>query len=289
MASRLSAGQFYGEVALRRNVAGLILTETEYRSDASFPRHSHDLAYFSFLVGGAHHEQVARKEVRYRPFVGNFHPLGEEHSGLVCGGSRLFVMELDQRWVARVPGPDMMPGAGLTLEGDAAVQLAARLFHEFRLDDPCSPLAIEGLACEMLAAAARTRQADTHRPRWLARVEELLREEADGRPDLAHIAEEAGVHPMHVARVFRRCHGTSVGAYLRRLKIEAACAWLARPGASLAEVAVGLGFTDQSHFTRTFKAAIGVTPGRFRDVAVGRRRSVSREASPVQDEPARHA
>jgi len=75
-----------------------------------------------------------------------------------------------------------------------------------------------------------------------------------------------------VARVFRRHHGLSMGGYLRRLKVESACASLARPGASLADVAAGLGFTDQSHFTRTFKAATGLTPGRFRDAALGRRR-----------------
>lgn len=281
---RLSPGQFYGAVARRRTVSGLILTETRYDADAAFPDHSHDLAYFSFLVTGAHVERVARAENDYRPFAANFHPTGEEHSGCVRGGSRMLVLELDESWLARVPGRDMLPGQGLTVPGLESVQLAARLFHEFHLADPCSALAIEGLACELLAAAARRRERATRRPAWLARVEELLHVESHGRMGLAHLAREAGVHPMHLARVFRQQHGMSMGAFARRRKIEAACAALARPGASLAEIACALGFSDQSHFTRTFRSATGLTPGRFRAAALGRRApGAPGRASSVQD------
>jgi AraC family transcriptional regulator len=281
---RLTAGQFYGDVAVRRVVNGLILTETRYGTNAAFPRHSHDLAYFSFLITGAHVERVARRERDYRPFAAILHPTSEEHAGEVRGGSRMFVLELDGSWLARVPGSDVVPGDGLVLEGGASVGLAARLYHEFLIDDACSPLAIEGLACEMLAAAARRRAGTPDRPAWLRRVEDLLHEDGCGRMNLARIAAEAGVHPMHLTRVFRRHHGTSMGGFLRRLKIESACSLLARPGASLADVAVGLGFTDQSHFTRAFKAAVGVTPGRFRDAAAGRRRAARPvQASLVQD------
>jgi AraC family transcriptional regulator len=277
----LAAGQFYGEVAVRRAVGGLLLSETRYPADASFPRHSHDRAYFSVLIGGAHVEQVAHEELDYRPFVATFHPSGEEHAGVVRGGSRMFVLELDPEWLSRVAADEAIPADGLTLQGSAPVQLTARLYHEFLREDGGSALDIEELACEMVAEAARSRTVESVPPRWLARVEDLLHAETDGRLDLAHIAGEAGVHPMHVTRVFRRHHGVSMGAFLRRLKVETACAWLARPGSSLADVAARLGFTDQAHFTRTFKAATGLTPGRFRDAALGRARGS--RASGVQD------
>jgi AraC family transcriptional regulator len=275
---RLTAGQFYGAVALRRTVAGLIVSETRYDADAAFPYHSHDLAYFSFLIAGTHVERIARTERGDRPFAAHFHPIGEEHSGHVRGGSRLFVLELGESWLARVPGREVLPGEGRVLPGIESVQLAARLFHEFHQGDPCSPLAIEGLACELLAAAARCHDRASRRPAWLTRVEELLHAETCGRLDLARVAGEAGVHPMHLTRVFRRHHGMSLGAFARRLKIEAACAALARPQESLADIACGLGFTDQSHFTRTFKAATGLTPGRFRGAVLGRRASFVQDA-----------
>ena len=274
--ARLSAGEFYGQVAARRTVAGLILTETCYRTDAGFPVHSHDLPYFCFLVTGANVEQIARCELDYRPFATVFHPGGEEHSGLVRAGSRLFVLELPPGWVARVPGAESVPRTGQILPGRGSLQLAARLYHEFHLGDAGSLLAIEELAGEMLALAARSGGLGTTRPVWLSRVEDLLHAErlhaeTDGRVDLLRIAREARVHPVHVARVFRRHHGLSMGAYRRRLKVEAACSALARPGSSLASVAAELGFVDQSHFTRTFKALTGLTPGRFRAAVVSAR------------------
>jgi hypothetical protein len=107
----------------------------------------------------------------------------------------MFVLELGQAWVSRVADGKALPAEGGTLQGVASVQLIARLYHEFVRGDDCSPLAIEGLACEVLAVAAHSRQVETPRPRWLERVEDLLHETADGGGS-RHIADEAGVHPI---------------------------------------------------------------------------------------------
>jgi AraC family transcriptional regulator len=58
--------------------------------------------------------------------------------------------------------------------------------------------------------------------------------------------------------------GVSVGDYVRRLRLEWAANELATSELPLADVAIGAGFVDQSHFTRAFKRHTGVTPGRFR-------------------------
>ena len=76
----------------------------------------------------------------------------------------------------------------------------------------------------------------------------------------------AGVHPVHLARTFRREYGVTVGEYARALRLDWAQALLSDPDLSLAEVAAGAGFADQSHFTRAFRAYAGVTPGRYREL-----------------------
>jgi AraC family transcriptional regulator len=72
------------------------------------------------------------------------------------------------------------------------------------------------------------------------------------------------VHPARLARGFRHVWGESVGERLRRLRLEAARDALARPGSDLAEVAHACGFADQSHLTRAFRRAFGLTPGAYR-------------------------
>ena len=119
----------------------------------------------------------------------------------------------------------------------------------------------------MLAWASRRRAEQARRsgsPPWLTRAEQLLRDRFNEHVSVSTVAREIGVHPIHLARVFRAHFGDSVGAFLRRLRIEWAAARLAASESSLAEIAAGAGFADQSHFTRTFKRHLGVTPGQFR-------------------------
>ncbi len=58
--------------------------------------------------------------------------------------------------------------------------------------------------------------------------------------------------------------------YARGLCLDWASAQLALRDVSLAEVAAGAGFADQSHFTRAFRAYTGVTPGRYRELLLRR-------------------
>jgi AraC-like DNA-binding protein len=68
----------------------------------------------------------------------------------------------------------------------------------------------------------------------------------------------------HLARAFREHYGCSIGEYVRRLRIEAACEELSRANKPLSAIAAAAGFYDQAHFTNVFKAHVGVTPGQFR-------------------------
>lgn len=75
-----------------------------------------------------------------------------------------------------------------------------------------------------------------------------------------------GLTRYELARQFRSAFGTSPYRFLTMRRLDAARARL-KPGAVLADVAVDSGFADQAHFTRTFKAAYGLTPGRYARLA----------------------
>ncbi len=81
---------------------------------------------------------------------------------------------------------------------------------------------------------------------------------------LAAVAELADVHPVSLARAFRRTYHCTVGDYVRRLRIELACQKLTGSDASLVEIALSAGFSEQSHFSRTFKRLTGLTPSEYR-------------------------
>ena len=101
-------------------------------------------------------------------------------------------------------------------------------------------------------------------PSWLKRARNLLNDQFHRGPSLAEIAAAVDVHPVHFASTFRKHFGSSVGEYLRRLRVEFACRRLATSGEPLAEIAVTAGFADQSHLARQFKRAYGTSPGQWR-------------------------
>jgi AraC-like DNA-binding protein len=72
----------------------------------------------------------------------------------------------------------------------------------------------------------------------------------------------SGLSRYSVARHFRACLGTSPYRYLILRRLERVRAQV-RHGAPLADAAVSCGFADQSHMTRHFKKAYGISPGRW--------------------------
>jgi AraC family transcriptional regulator len=146
------------------------------------------------------------------------------------------------------------------------IWLTTRLYREFRRMDDVSPLAMEGLALEVLAETSRGRWAVPERkpPRWLVQARELVYDRFAERLALEEIAGAVGVHPVHLCRVFRQKYGCTLGDYVRKLRMDFASRQLLTSQKSLVEIALAAGFADQSHFTKAFRRSTGMTPVEFR-------------------------
>ncbi len=96
---------------------------------------------------------------------------------------------------------------------------------------------------------------------------------------LADLARVAGLSTHHLIRAFRRETGLTPHAHLIGVRVRRARDLL-RLGESPAAVASAVGFADQAHLTRAFKARIGVPPGAYRRAMAetGRFRSRPAEA-----------
>jgi AraC family transcriptional regulator len=261
----LEPGHFYGETRSERRVGHLILSETHYRPALRIPPHIHQRAYFGFLLAGGYWELLGRRAVTFEPLSVVFHPPREVRRGDISrGGARLFHAELPDPWIERLREFGGVPDAALDHHGGLLASHARTLYREFRRPDAASPLVIEGVVLEMLAALLRRQPPADSAPAWLGRAREVLDEAGTVVPTLAGVASQVGVAPVRLARAFRRTYGESAGDYVRRRRIRLACERLKDPRLSLADVAAEMGFADQSHFTRVFHKLIGVTPGAWR-------------------------
>jgi AraC family transcriptional regulator len=265
MFKRLSSGQYYGELIRSHAFAGLSLSETRYPPGARLPRHCHEHAYFCLIRQGTYREEYGVRQRWCGPLMLAFHPPEEVHAEHFDGEEvRSFNIEITPSWLRGVAGAASLQQP-FDSRGGPLVGLAVRLLDEFERPDTSSPLIIEGLTLELLGLCARAALGGGEAaPRWLLRVRELLTERCTAAFTLAGLAAEADVHPGYLAGAFRRHFGCTVGAYVRRQRVALACRHLTDSDAPLADIALLTGFADQSHFTRTFKRQIGLTPAAYR-------------------------
>ena len=97
----------------------------------------------------------------------------------------------------------------------------------------------------------------------LARVKTLIKDRLGDTLPLDELAAEAGMSRYHLLRAFRERFGMTPHAWQLDRRIQYARHLLDRE-MPLAEIALHLGFADQSHFQRAFKQRVAVNPGEYR-------------------------
>jgi AraC family transcriptional regulator len=80
---------------------------------------------------------------------------------------------------------------------------------------------------------------------------------------LAEMAGQVNLSPHYFSMLFKRSFGVSPHSYVLRERIQEAQQRLAAHRMSISEVALSLGFSDQSHFSQAFRKMTGTTPKRY--------------------------
>lgn len=272
----LGAGKFYGAVQSRHEQCDAIFTDLRHTSPRKLPSHAHELSFFAVLMDGLYGERYGRQERQFRPFTVHFRPAGVPHQDEVGPpGVRFFEIEIRPSWRQRLADCSAaLDIARDDCKGGGLLWLAMKIFRELQGSCPPDDLSVESLLTELMAAAARTPPENDRRPpAWLRRILEKLEVDFTGRISLDDLSREAGVHPVHVSRVFRKFVGEGIGEHVHRLRVRKACEQMREPELSIADISLALGFSDQSHFTRSFRRVTAVSPARFRAMVWGQRQT----------------
>lgn len=243
----------------------MTLSEVSYSSGLSTPKHSHQQALVVISLEGLSTQLYGNKPTTCKPWSVSFHPPREIHwDHFFAPGVRDLNIEIASDQLSVFRNYSDAFDRPFTSAGWGPRRIAARLYREFREFDELSPLAIEGLLIELLVEASRRRvRRSSHPPAWLRLARELLRARFAENMALADVAEYVGVHPVHLAREFQRFFCRTVGQEVRQLRVEFACREILQAKRTLSEIALMAGFSDQSHFAKTFKKMLGVTPTQF--------------------------
>ena len=250
-----------------RDVSGFRLSENLYSPKTKLPTHVHEQALLWIALKGHCNEVYAGKVREHETRTVEFLPSNEIHTlHFPIVEMRSFGIGIAPQWLERMREYSLSLDYSVHSKGGLLAGLFMKLYKEFRQMDEASPLAIEGLALEMLAEVSRrkVKVADRRPPRWLSQALDLLHEQFSEHLTIAYLATSVGVHPVHLAREFRKFYRCTIGEHIRQLRIEHACRELCVSDSSLAAIASAAGFSDQSHFSRTFKRLMQMTPAQYR-------------------------
>jgi AraC family transcriptional regulator len=148
---------------------------------------------------------------------------------------------------------------------EVAAPVSVALQREFLSPSSSSPVIVEALLLDLVSRHLRiVCERSALRPIWIRSLMEYLNDTFEEDWTLGGLAEDLGIHPVHLCRTFAQHQKCTLGAYIHQLRIIRGRQLLELSSDSIANIATNCGFSDQSHFTRAFKTRFGIAPGAFR-------------------------
>lgn len=280
MTSRSLAPSHHGEILGVQEVANCRLFVSRHSPYLVLPKHAHDRACIGFVLDGHCEESIDKRVLNLSKSGAFFRPAGEIHANKSGpAGLHCLIADVAVGWLEHVRDCAPFPTRPTYVRDANLTWLSTRLYQEYRLGGFASPLVIEGLLLEIAGDFGRRQRTDPggRRPMWLKRAIEVLHAHYHDPLRLGTIAGRVGIHPVHLAREFRKHTGSTVGHYMRKLRVESASHKLVESDSPLAAIAVEVGFANQAHFSRIFKSVTGISPAQYRSQsrAANRRHNVS--------------
>ncbi|AZC82555.1 AraC family transcriptional regulator [Pseudomonas chlororaphis] len=249
---------------------------------AHFTGHAYDPHWHdSYLVGVTEEgvQQFHCRRERFHSTPGKVFLLepGEIHDGDAPteGGFTYRMLYLDPQWLERelsalfeeAPADSQLSFANNLASDQRLAQATSNAFHslhhgELRIVRQSAMDQLLDQLTGHLHWRKRYHQ-DPRLPLVAHKARDYLHTHAQQDISLDELSAVCGVDRFRLTRAFKAAYGLPPHAYLVQLRLAKARRLLAR-GAQPAEVAMALGFADQSHMGRWFVRAYGLTPAAYR-------------------------
>jgi AraC family transcriptional regulator len=250
-----SAGNTLGT----KQIGAFRIIEKFYSADTALALHEHETAYVSFLLAGTYVEVSQQEERNCSSGTVIWHPRTEAHADQFHSrGAHLLDLEIDPAWLANA-AQELNPVSRACMFRDGLpYSLGLRMYRALSADS----YMVEDVATELLGFFF-TGPLDRRPPAWFNRALQVCSEIEGEHISLASLAFAVGVHPVHLARSFRRFLECTFGDHLGKVRLRKAFELLSSKR-SIVEVAYACGFADHAHLCRVFKKSTGLTPSAFR-------------------------
>lgn len=207
--------------------------------------------------------QALGREWKASPGEMLYLPGGTEHGFRAAkqGGERLIAM-LEPRTLAGKRGAAVLPASHLAKELLFFLLLHPQTKHAVSLAKVFAETLGEVLDEAPQAGGLDQRQGQVSDPR-VREVLELLKGAAFGRLSLPAVAKKAGLSPRNLQRLVFQETGLQPRQWAMRFRVERAEELLRKPGASVTDVALAVGYNSLGQFISAFRAQTGQLPSDY--------------------------
>lgn len=260
--NKLKTGEFYGTHYQKSAFENLIITDTEYTHN-KVDWHYHENPYFTYLLQGKLFESNKKESYYLKSGSLLFHNWQDAHYNIKPPVfTRGFHIELKQEWFLNFDIQITDFEGSTNLKNPVIKNLMNKLFIETKINDQYSNLSIESILVDIFNTINERKKRDPKKPAWTNKLKDLLIEEKADY-SLNSLSSKLEIHPVHLSREFNRYFGTSLGHYIRLLKLNKAFCLLVKNQLSMTEICYECGFFDQSHFISNFKRVYNKTPSKI--------------------------
>ena len=251
---------------------GLTLLRAHYQGE-TFKPHFHDYFVIGTNESGESGTWIGGRYQRSDPGCLVFINPGVVHAGEAIGdrGWSYRALYPTQELLSQIAGQEVRPDGvlvGFDRSRARDEQLAAELVRAHRLAEEGDAETSERLRAVLVRLLRRyaTFQPAPRRPRSphcaVRGAVDYLETHLALNPSLEELSDRVGLSRFYLLRLFRRETGLTPHAYLNQARIDRAKRLLVA-GRPIADVALEVGFADQSHLGRHFRRLVGITPRRF--------------------------
>lgn len=243
------------------NTKGIAVVETEYQKKVYEGWHSHDNAHITlFLKGG-----TTEKRKNFSETVGPGSLLFYHSEELHLNQNTLFPskninIEIEENLLKELQLSEAT--IEKSIQNTTLTKfIILKIFKESLVADTFSGDTITMLFSQLSNTSHLERFEKS--PFWVKSLNELLNDCWNENPNLQDLSQILNLNPITISKHFPKYFGCTLGEYMRRIKINRSLSLIQSKNTNLTEISFQCGFSDQSHFIRTFKNQTGFLPKQF--------------------------
>lgn len=259
----LEKGAYLGKVLDLSQADGILAGATSYNpGDGTGVMHYHKNSHLSFVLCGGGVEKRRSSEVERLPGQIMFFHAGEPHQCINKSfPARNINLEIEPAFFSDNQFTESDINLSV-LRNPNSKFVMLKVYKELLAADSFSGSSVKMLLLYLMCGNPKT-ESRSGQPLWVNLAREVLHDRWNGQLSLRDLSQATDVHPVTISKFFPMYFSCTFGEYMRRIKIEKSLHLIKTSAYSLTAIAQECGFSDQSHFTRTFKQLTGFLPSQY--------------------------